>query len=477
MKIFCLTYLMIHLGFPLCSQHHRHPPNFVLIIADDVSAEDLGCYGNDKIRTLHIDRLSKTGIRFDNAYLTTSSCSPSRCSIISGKYPHATGAAELHTPLPDSVIPFPLLLKNNGYYTAHAGKWHMGPAAYRAFDRYTDDNGYDNGDGGEDNWVRFLKERPKDKPFFFWLASLDAHRPWGADASATTHRPADVAVPVYLSDDDSTRADIASYYNEIARLDHYVGKVIDELERQGALANTLILIMADNGRPFPRSKTRLYDSGVRTPFIIHWPARIGDTRGMNADGLVSSVDIAPTFLSLAGVPVPVDYQGISFAPMLDDVTIETRDAIYAEHNWHDYEAYERMVRTRDFLYIYNARPNLTNCGPVDSKTSAAQRELDRIRNIGRLTAAQADIFLSPRPMEELFNVKQDPHQLVNVASLDMYKEELNKLSGLLKIWQQETGDTEPLNLTPDWYDRTTGEPLGIERKRGTMPGRPQSASE
>lgn len=162
-----------------CSSSEK--PNVILIIADDVSWNDFGCYGNDVVKTPNIDLLAKEGLKFTNAFLTASSCSPSRCSIVSGKYPHSNGAAELHTPLPKDEIPFPLLLKENGYYTAQAGKWHMGPHVHRAFDLFTDGNGYDNGDGGEDNWVPFLTERPKDKPFFFWFASLDAHRPWGAD--------------------------------------------------------------------------------------------------------------------------------------------------------------------------------------------------------------------------------------------------------------------------------------------------------
>jgi hypothetical protein len=110
-------------------------PNFVFIIADDVSVDDFGCYGNNVVKTQNIDKLAREGIRFTNAYLTASSSSPSHCSIISGRYPHSTGAAELHTPLPESIIPFPLLLKKSNYYTAHAGKWHFGPSVHRAFDR------------------------------------------------------------------------------------------------------------------------------------------------------------------------------------------------------------------------------------------------------------------------------------------------------------------------------------------------------
>ncbi len=443
--------------------------NIVFIIADDVSWNDIGCYGNEVVKTPNIDKLAKEGIMFNNAFLTASSCSPSRCSIISGKYPHSNGAAELHTPLPASEVPFPLLLKENGYYTAHAGKWHMGEAAHRAFDRYTDNNGYNNGNGGEDNWVRFLKERPKDKPFFFWFASHDAHRPWGADTFRITHDPASVKVPVFFEDTPGTRQDIASYYNEIARFDYYIGKVREELRNQGVLQNTMIIVMADNGRPFPRCKTRVYDSGMQTPFIVFWPDGI-ESKGAQSNSLISAIDVAPTILQVAGVKPPEDYQGKSFFTVIENPANEIRTMVFSEHNWHDYEAYERMVRTKDFLYIFNARPNLSNGGPADSKRSPTQLALNEVRNKGKLTPAQADIFMVPRPAEELFDVKNDPLQLLNLASVPDYKDELKEMRRLLDNWQYNTGDNIPENLTHDWFDRETGKPLDIERERGTMPG-------
>jgi len=444
-------------------------PNFVLIIADDVSWNDIGCYGNNVVKTPNIDRIANGGLRFTNAFLTASSCSPSRCCIISGRYPHSNGAAELHTPLPESQIPFPLLLREHNYYTAQAGKWHLGPAAHRAFDRYTDNNNYDNGDGGENNWVRFLKERPKDKPFFYWFASHDAHRPWGADTAKITHDPNKLDIPLYFTDTPETRQDMASYYNEIARFDYYVGKVMEELRRQGVLENTVIIVMADNGRPFPRCKTRVYDSGMKTPFIVFWPKGIRD-KGVLTEGLVSAIDIAPTILELAGIIPPKDYQGVSFVPVLKNPAAEIRNAIFSEHNWHDYEACERMMRTKDFLYVWNARPNLSNCGPADSKTSPTQHALNKLRDEGKLTPAQVDIFIAPRPAEELFDLRNDPQQLLNLASILEYQKQLEEMRQLLKNWQLNTGDTTPDDLTPDWFDRETGDLLKIEPKRGTMPG-------
>jgi len=455
-KYICIGSLMI---FPAIA-FSQAKPNFVFIIADDVSFNDVGCYGNTVVKTPNIDQLAKEGMRFTNAFLTASSCSPSRCSIISGKYPHANGAAELHTPLPENEIPFPLLLKQNNYYTAHAGKWHMGPAPHRAFDRYTDNNGYKNGDGGENNWVKFIRERPKDKPFFYWLASFDAHRPWGADTFKITHDPARMNIPPYFADTPETRQDMASYYNEIGRFDYYIGNVRKELEKQGVVENTVIIVMADNGRPFPRCKTRVYDSGMQTPFIVFWPKGISG-KGIISESLISSVDIGPTILELAGIKSPEEYQGVSFAPILKNPVAETRKMVFSEHNWHDYEAHERMVRTKDFLYVLNSRPNLTNGGPADSKRSETQFALNTLRDNGRLTMAQADVFVVPRPAEELFDVKNDPEQLLNIASVPKYKNKLNEMHDLLVKWQSVTKDSLPVHLTPDRFDRETGLPLKI----------------
>lgn len=444
--------------------------NFIVLIADDISWDDFGCYGNDVVKTPNIDRMAKAGMKFNNAFLTASSSSPSRCSIISGRYPHSSGAAELHTPLPEDEIPFPAVLKDGGYYTAQAGKWHFGPAVHNAFDRHTDIKENNDGNGGENNWIRFLRERPKGKPFFFWFAAHDAHRAWGADTFRITHDPARMKVPVYLADTPETRKDLASYYNEIARFDHFSGEVMKELERQGVLDNTMIIVMADNGRPFPGCKTRVYDRGMKTPFIIHWPGGINQ-KGTESSSLVSAIDIAPTILQIAGMKQPERYQGRSFLPILKNPSVETRKEIFSEHNWHDYEAHERMVRTQDFLFVLNSRPNLSNGGPADSKQSPSQAALNEVRNQGKLTPAQADLFAVPRPAEELYDLSNDPEQLLNIASLPGHQNKLNEMRALLTTWRMETEDTTPENLTPDWYDRETGKALEREQVRGMMPGK------
>ena len=463
---YIITILLFLTAGPAFTQHTENRPNFIIFIGDDISWNDLGCYGHPAIRSPNIDKLAAQGIRFTNAYLTASSCSPSRTSIISGRYPHNTGAAELHTPLPADIPTFPGQLKKAGYYTASSGKWHMGPDAKKDFDLVIEEP---HNTGGEQHWLEIVRDRPKDKPFFFWFASHDAHRDWQADDFGVPHDPADAVIPPYLADAPGTRRDLASYYNEIQRFDHFVGKVVEELTRQNAMENTLILIMADNGRPFPRCKTRVYDSGMKTPFIIVWPAGTGQ-KGAVSNSLLSVIDIAPTFLELAGLETGPTFQGISFAHVLSDPDAEHRRYVFSEHNWHDYEAYERMVRTKYFLYLANFRPQFSNQGPADSNTSPSYADLKAVRDRGALNAAQADVFIKPRPHEELFNCIDDPQQFVNVAVIDRYAPVLHELRGILQRWMQETGDDVPEHLTPSWYDPETGHSLDKPRVRGEMPG-------
>ncbi|MBT3201418.1 MAG: sulfatase [Phycisphaerales bacterium] len=428
-------------------------PNVVLIIGDDISDSDFGCYGHPHIRTPHVDKLAADGMRFTNAYLTTSQCSPTRCSLITGRYPHNTGAPELHSALPKGQVMFPKMLKKVGYYTVAAGKWHMGSYAKGAFDKVVG-----GGAGGEERWLQCLQERPKNKPFLMWFAAYDAHRGWSPDKEAKPHTPRDVVLPPYLIDTPAARKDMAQYYDEVQRLDRYTGLVVAELKKQGVLDNTIIIFMADNGRPFPRCKTRLYDSGVKTPFVVHWPAGMKH-KGKVCDSLVSTIDIAPTILELAGLKTTETFQGVSFTPLLGDPKAAIRKYVFAEHNWHAQIAHERMIRCGDYVYIRNAHPQLPQICGLESQ--CPQKELRALAKQGKLTAAQMDPLLEPRPAEELFNVSADPHQIKNLAGAPEHRKVLDKLRKFMDQWQKRTGDTTPPldQATPDRFDRRTGKPV------------------
>ncbi|MEM7698854.1 MAG: sulfatase [Verrucomicrobiota bacterium] len=427
--------------FMLSSAAGDEQPNFILFITDDVSWDDLGCYGNDFVKTPHLDALAERGVRFDQAYLTISSCSPSRCSLITSRYPHNTGAPELHTDLPKDQFCFPEALREAGYYSVLSGKNHMGKVE-RAFDVISKGKGASKAD----DWVKLLKDRPRDRPFFAWFASADAHRDWQVDDRSPVYSPEEIEVPPYLFDGPETREDLAQYYHEVSRTDTILGDLVEELRRQGIEENTYILYMADNGRPFPRAKARLYDSGIKTPLLFACPGKIDP--GVSAS-IVSTIDIGPTLLELAGLEPDPMMQGVSFAPVLKNPTAATREVAFAEQNWHVFAAHARMVRSGDFLYIRNNRPELQALSMESDPTFPAGAELWEQEAAGKLSPHQRDIFRKPRPAEELYQISEDPHQLANLAGQGAFAEVIAQKRRLLDEWTKETGDTIPESPTPD----------------------------
>ena len=317
-------------------------PNLVLIIADDLAWDDSSPYGHDSILTPNLQRMANEGMRFDNAFTTTSSCSPSRASIITGRYPHQTNAEELHFPLPGDQVTFVEKLKEKGYWTAAAGKWHLGDEVRDRFDeiREVDTSGFQlpSGDttgkfsetlegeaqSGCVDWVPMMRDRPPGKPFFLWLAALDPHRPYHSGIIPEPSHADEIKVAPYHPDTPAVRADYQLYYDEITRLDKYVGLVMDELDAQGIADNTMILFISDNGRPFPRDKTTVYDSGIKTPWLVRWPATVKP--GTSTDKIVSTVDIAKTFMKLGGITnMGQTFEGVDFSPLLTDPDKPVRD--------------------------------------------------------------------------------------------------------------------------------------------------------
>lgn len=418
------------------------PPNMIFFIADDVSVDDIGCYGHRSIHTPNIDALAGSGMRFDQAYLTISSCSPSRCSIISARYPHNTGAPELHSKLPEAQIRFPELLREAGYHTALSGKNHMFSNKDRAFDVINRGSG----PGGEGEWASLVEKRPKDKPFFFWFAAFDAHRSWQVNEDAPTYKNEAIEVPPYLVDDEATRGDLAKYYHEVSRFDHFIGEVVGVLKKQRVLEDTLIVVAADNGRPFPRCKSRLYESGIQTPWVVHYPAIV--KKAAITQSLVSSIDLGATCLELAGLPAHPALQGQSFLPILKDPTATVREVVFAEQNWHVYRNHSRMVRFGDVLYIWNGIPDQMNLC-YESHQDPAGASLWTAQAAGKTTAAQQGLFMNPCPVDELYDVSKDPHQLHNLAADPAYAKQLAEARGLLETWKEQTGDSMPASLTPN----------------------------
>jgi len=469
----------IFLSFLVCAHgaNEKTRPNIVLIIADDMAWDDSTPYGHPNIQTPNIQKLAEEGMRFDNAFLTISSCSPSRASIITGRYPHQTDAEELHWPVPAEQITFVEELRAAGYWTGAAGKWHLGDALRERFDeiREVDTSGFQlpSGEAGKAgkfkeslegeaqsgcaDWIPLMQARDKSKLFFLWLAALDPHRPYHENIIENGAKQEDIRVAPYHVDTPATRKDYTVYYDEITRLDKYVGRVMAELKKQGVDKNTMVLFFSDNGRPFPRDKTTLYDSGIRTPWIVRWPNKV--KAGTSTTRLVSSVDIALTALDIAGIYKGLDtFEGHSFLPLLTHPKQAIRKYIFAEKNWHDFEDDVRAVRDERYKYIRNYYNDLPQTPSADSARSPTFQTILELEKQGKLLPHQRTCLTAPRPKEELYDTKTDPHELTNLASDGRYQAILDTMRSALKTWEKRTDDYVPELRTADEFDRVTGVP-------------------
>ncbi|MEO1076761.1 MAG: sulfatase [Bacteroidota bacterium] len=419
------------------------PPNLLVVIADDASVGDFGAYGHPTIQTPTLDALADSGWTAERAYLTSPQCSPSRASILSGQHPHEVDAEDLHMPVPEDVRLVPSYLADAGYATGVLQKVHLGPHGEAQFDfvgpTVADFNAFLDQSGG--------------RPFFLWVGFTDPHRPYG-DAP-NVHAPEDVVLPPTVIDTPETRADYVQYYDEIARMDGVIGGYLDELEQRGLRDNTVVVFLSDNGAPMPRAKGTLYDAGIQTPLIIAGP---GVPQGVGYDGLVSVIDLAPTLLDWAGVPVPGAFRGASIAGVIADLTQPGSERVFFQRDWHNADEHLRGLRTDRWKFIWNNYTEHPHGSPSDITASPTWQALRAARDAGTLTPAQARLFEVPRPRVELYNLAADPHELTNLAGDPALRDTVQALFAELQAWRTRTGDAPPHHRRrDDNIDRVTGQ--------------------
>ncbi|GAB4340904.1 MAG: sulfatase [Candidatus Abyssubacteria bacterium] len=424
---------------PLPSSEER--PNILLIVADDLGWKDLSCYGNEQVRTPNIDRLAEEGVRFTNAFVTASSCSPSRASLITGQYPHTNGVTGLtHVHKRNMLSPFRVtvadMLSECGYNTALEGKWHIAP--YLPVGWY----GYQERLSGilpADFWIRssdkalnFIGENRRNA-FYLELNYMNTHREDSGEFHFVDAFPVDperIHVPDYyaLPDWPEIRTEVAKYYSNMLKMDFMIGEVLKKLDEEGIADNTLVCFVSDNGAPFPGNKMTLYDRGIGTPLIIRWPRRI--PAGATIEQLVSTLDIMPTLLHAANSSVPEQVQGISLLRLATGTSAEpVRDAVFAEMTHHVNYLPTRAVRTDRWKYIRNYSDDavgLDQCGHMEWA-----RRLCELPNQG---------WLSARMPEELYDVECDPNEQQNLVHHPDYTLELENLRNRLDRHMKETGD-------------------------------------
>ena len=441
-------------------------PNIVVFIADDAGM-DFGCYGNKGIKTPNIDKIAQQGVLFRKAFLTSPQSSPSRTSMMTGMFAHTIGTEDLHSPLDDSTRMMPSYFRQAGYFTGSMLKTHFGENGDKQFDRMIKGGhlpgGGDLSEEAFRNYEQFINDSGS-KPFFLWVGFTDPHRPYFRDVCPQVNDPKGVVVPPYLIDGADTRRDLADYYDEITRMDGHIGRMMAFLEKKGLIDNTIIVFLSDNGKPFPRAKGSLYDSGIQTPLLFMWKGKFPEGKA-HQNGLVSTIDLAPTLLHFADTKMDDRVYGKSFHHLLLDPSARGREFVFSERNWHDTDEYIRCVRTEDMKLIYNAYYELPHGTAMDLSSSLSWYELKREQREGRLQQQQMQIFTAPRAMVEIYDLEKDPDELDNVADIQSYVEKGKKLAQMLTEWQKETKD-HPWwkRRRPDQSDRVTGFPLFPKRE-------------
>ena len=420
-------------------------PNILWISVEDMSPR-LGAYGDPVARTPNIDRLAEQGVRYTNAFTTHGVCAPSRAAIITGMYQTSIGAHHMRvshgaggidgyvTVPPPYVKTFTEYLRAAGYFCTNNVKtdYQIAPG-----DPSKPITAWDHS-SRQAHW----RDRPDpDQPFFSVFNHTGTHESqiW---PSSNEGRPLetdldDVVVPPYYPDTPVVRRDIAQQYDNIARMDSWVGDILQQLEDDGLADNTIVFFWSDHGDGLPRGKRWIYDSGISVPLIVRYPGQL--TPGRVEDRLVSFVDLAPTVLSLAGVGVPEHMQGKAFLGPQEE---EPREYIYAARDRLD-ESYDmvRAVRDERYKYIRNYYPlkPYVLWVPYRNRMPTMQ-ELLQMDAAGTLVGPQKLWLRDQRPPEELYDIQADPWEVNNLADDPAYEETLARFSAELEEWRDETGD-------------------------------------
>jgi N-sulfoglucosamine sulfohydrolase len=423
-------------------------PSILFALADDWGWPHAPAYGDKVVKTPTFDRVCREGVCFTQAYCTSPSCTPSRASMLTGQqFYRLEESGNLWSTLDKKFPVYADVLEAAGYVVGLTGKgW--GPGEVKAGGRTRNPAG-----PNFRNFADFLKTVPDGKGFCFWFGSRDPHRPYVKGSGAADGLKAeDVQVPPFLPDSPEVRSDILDYYFEVQRYDRDVGNLLALLEKAGRLDNTLVVMTGDNGMPFPRCKTNLYDLGCHQPLGVRWPG--GAKGGRVVDDYISFQDFAPTFLEAAGVSGLPDATGRSF---LDILTSQKsgqvdpkRDRVIVGRERHHGGARPgrlgypmRATRTREFSYVRNFRPDRWPAGDPEGYADIDPGPTRQYMMDHRHDPKAAPLFklsFEKRPAEELYDLKKDPYELNNVADSPQYAEAKRKLSEELTKYLTDTKD-------------------------------------
>lgn len=418
-------------------------PNIVILISDDLGRLDTSVYGSRDVRTPTLDALAARGMVFENAYVSSPSCRPSRASLLTGLMPARHGAQPNHSQMKSNTKQLTPILKELGYRIASFGKIeHMS----REFDGC--DFIYKDTENMSSDLQKFFDSgQAGEGPLCLLVGDRRPHVKWTKEP---IYEPDRLSLPPTFIDSKETREHWARYLTDISHMDSEMARALQVIEQQIG-GDYICLFTSDHGGQWPLGKWNLYDSGTRVPLIVSWPGRIEP--GSRTQAMVSWVDLIPTLIDLAGGSVPWDIDGISFSEVLMNKSNAHRTKIFTTHTGDAfYNVYPmRSVRVVNFKLIHNLLPDALHTNHSDI-----------LRNDGRAgywDSWDASAVIDPRsativknyyirPEFELFNLNEDPDERHNLAYDRKYKTKMAELRSELLTWTTAQGDDLKPHLIP-----------------------------
>jgi len=419
---------------PVFSSTIKGKPNVLWIFIEDASCH-ISCYGEAAIQTPNIDKLAEEGVRFENAFVTAPVCSPCRSALVTGMYQTTSGShnhrSQVNTGKGGG---------NTDYYASYELSEEI-PLASKLFEKagYYTTNEKINGEIGKQDY-NFVQEdiysgtrwknSPNGTPFF---SQIQLHGGKNRKRVADTEN---FKLPPYYFEDEIMRQDWKEYLGSWLDTDDELKQIVADLKAAGVYDNTLIFFLTDHGISHLRGKQFVYDEGVKVPLIVKFPN--SEKRGIVRTDLVKQIDLLPSSLAYTGIPIPENIQGVDiFADKYknQDFVVSTRDRC------DETTEIIRSLRTSEFRYIRNFlsyRPHAQRNQYKDGKKiSNHMRELFKS---GELNELQSRFYQPTRPVEELYDVVNDPFQINNLANNIKYKRQLEKLRVQLYKWMEDTND-------------------------------------
>jgi len=499
------------------SKEETRRPNILIAISDDQSFEFTSFGGCKFVNTPAFDRVAKNGAYFTSCFAGSPGSAPSRAALITGRYPWQNEQSGQHaSSFMKKYIPFGDLLNANGYFTGATGKgvspfqyarderdslWRVEDAAGKKFNDFNYENGSPSDErtaGGIGrtnyfaNFKNFMSKKEKDQPFYFWYGANEPHRGYEKDSwKRNDKKLEDAVVPSFLPDNDIIRGDLLDYAVEIEWFDRHLSRILNYLDSIGELENTIVIVTGDNGMPFPSAKANCFEYGAHVPLAISYPK--GFPAGRIVDDPVSFVDFAPTILEMTGTSpegmLPIS--GKSIAAILKSrksgVVDDSKEFVFSgrerhsSSRWNNLGYPQRAIRSKDYLFIWNAKPERWPAGAPQSIKAGTENELNPMYGIdetGKHISGWAftdidggpsksfivenhdnekysrffNLATAKRPEFELYDVKSDPGCLNNLSGVSGLKEIEDKLKNALFKELELSGDPRVVGPDKEIFD-------------------------